>query len=137
MGSDGNTLTHEIDFSERSTRALHNGKLCEELIRGLVPELHISDEADGELFGSPIEIKSCQAHVFRSDRVIPRSGRFYLRDYQHRELLEKNGRYILAVLDGEQIIHSRMILASRLLPEFEGCKTLTWRTLFDHIGEAC
>ena len=126
----------EIDYSERSTRARHNGKLCEELIREKIPELHVSEEADGELFGSLIEIKSCQAHVFRSDRVRPRSGRFYLRDYQHRDLLEKNGRYIFAVLEGEQLVHTRMILASRLFPEFSGCKTLTWRTLFNSLGEA-
>lgn len=135
--SDIQTEKKEIDFSERSARALHNGKYCEELIREMVPELHASEEADGELFGSPLEIKSCQAHVFRSDKRNPRSGRFYIRDYQHRDLLEKKGRYLFAVLDGEQITHTRLILASRLIPEFSGNKTLTWRTLFNHIGEAC
>jgi hypothetical protein len=127
----------EIDYSERSARALHNGKYCEELIREKVPEIVESENVDGELFGSPLEIKSCQVQVFRSDKKTPRSGRFYLRDYQHSFLLENRGRYIFAVMNGEQIIHTKMILASRLLPEFTGCKTLTWKTLFNHVGEAC
>jgi len=41
----------EIDYSERSARALHNGKYCEELIREKVPELVESETVDGELFG--------------------------------------------------------------------------------------
>jgi|GEM_PF-1445349 len=126
----------EINFSERSARALHNGKYCEELIREKVPELQESENVDGELFGSPLEIKSCQVQVFRSDKKTPRSGRFYLRDYQHDFLLENRGRYIFAVLNGEQIVHTKMILASRLLPAFSGNKTLTWKTLFSQIVEA-
>jgi len=131
-------MNTEIDYSERSARAFHTGKLCEELLQKFIPEFHPLDESiDGELFGAPAEIKGCLMNVSRSDRVRPRSGRFYLRDYQHRDLLEKNGRYIFMVIDGEQIMHTKIILASRLLPEFTGCKTLTWRTLFNSLGGAC
>jgi hypothetical protein len=120
-----------IDYSERSSKAYHNGKHCEELIRNQLPELHQSEEADGELFWAPVEIKSCQQFVDRADWKNPRSGRFYLRDYQHDNLVKKGGRYIFVVLDGETIIHTRIILAARLLPEFVGCRTLTWTTVFE------
>lgn len=125
------------DYAERSARAYHNGKLCEELIHDLLPELLPSDEADGELFGAPVEIKSCQEHTERSDWTRSRLGRFYIRDYQHDLLVKAGGRYILAVMDGGNIIHTRMVLAARLMPLFEGCKTLTWGTVFSALRVAC
>jgi hypothetical protein len=121
-----------IDYSERSSKAYHNGKHCEELIKQYIPEFNpLCEGADGELFGAPVEIKSCQQFTDRADWKNPRSGRFYLRDYQHCYLVQNGGRYIFVVLDGETIIHTRIILAARLLPEFVGCMTLTWTTAFE------
>lgn len=120
----------QVDFSERSLRAQENGRICEELIRGILPGLEPGENSDFLFMGAPLEVKSCQVKAGRSDRANPRAGRFYLRDYQHNELIEKNGRYIFAVMAGSQIVHSKMVLASKFLPEFSGNKTVTWTSIF-------
>jgi hypothetical protein len=118
------------DFSERSYRAQENGRVCEALIKDILPGLEPAEGSDFSFMGAPLEIKSCQVKIDRSDEKNPRSGRFYLRDYQHSELLEKNGRYVLAVMDGAEIVHSKIILASKFLPEFTGNKTVSWSSVF-------
>jgi len=130
----------EVDFSERSSRAHHNGESCEEQIKRLLPEAEYgAEEVDCIFFGDPLEIKSCQlrvqANTQKGSNTI--SGRFYLRDYQHNYLVENGGRYILVVMDGDLIVHTRMVLAEKLLPEFSGCRTLTWTTVFHFLGVAC
>jgi hypothetical protein len=73
----------------------------------------------------------------KRSRSNTKSGRFYLWDYQHNYLVEKGGRYVLAVMEGDQIIHTRMVLASRLSLGFDGCMTLTSRTVFRALGACC
>lgn len=119
-----------VDFSERSLKAQENGRVCEELIKGILPGLEPSECSDFLFLGAPLEIKSCQMKIDRSDEKNPRSGRFYLRDYQHTNLINNNGRYVFAVMAGGQIIHSKMILASKFSSEFKGNKTVSWTSIF-------
>jgi hypothetical protein len=124
-----------MTFSERSSLACHNGKLFEYTIQSLLTAYHPAEgkEIDGELFGSPAELKACQHSVYFSDRKSPKSGRFYLKGHQHSKLLECGGRYIFGVIDGEQVVKTRIILASKIFPEFEGCRTFTWTTVFRRV----
>lgn len=119
-----------MNLSDRSFRAQENERVCEGLIKGILPGLKPAEDSDFLFQGAPLEIKSCQVKIDRSDKKNPRSGRFYLRDYQHSDLLEKNGRYILAVMDEGRIIHSKMIMASKFLLEFNGNKTISWTSVF-------
>lgn len=115
-----------LDYSSRSAKAYENGRVSEAIIKQLLPGIQPSDVVDGVYLGAPIEFKSCQLHVDRGGRNNPRSGRFYLRDYQHKELTENNGRYIFLVMQGKKVIHSKIILASKLSLSFAGAKTLSW-----------
>jgi hypothetical protein len=69
-----------VNYSERSAKAHENGRVCEDLIKTLLPGLESANEADFLFLGAPLEVKSCQAKIDRSDEKNPRSGRFYLRD---------------------------------------------------------
>lgn len=131
----------ETDFSDRSSRAARHGKFFEETVLTLLPEAEPSPDGETDFcfLGAPLEAKSCQIIVVDNTKKGPntKSGRIYLRDYQHEYLVKNRGRYVIGVMDGESVIKTRMILACRLSPNFDGCKTLTWRTLFKAIGACC
>jgi len=117
-------------YTERSSRAYKNGKFAEELLQSLLPDFEfLNEDIDGMFLGVPLELKSCQMFVTRSDRANPRSGRYYLRGDQHNKLIETGGRYIFAVTEDGKFVRTRMILAARLMDSFEGAKTLSWPKL--------
>lgn len=128
------------EFSDRSAKAYHNGKLCEEMVKEKLPDAEFT--GDHEVFdfmfmGAPLEVKGCEGTItdnYQRGNTKTKSGRFYLRGYQHNELLQKNGRYAFFVLDGGKVVKSRIILASKVCMEFEGAKTLSYGTVFKAVA---
>jgi hypothetical protein len=48
-------------------------------------------------------------------------------DYSSRSAKAyENGRYLFLVMQGKKVIHSKIILASKLSLSFTGAKTLSW-----------
>lgn len=109
-----------------------NGKLCESLVMEKLPEFeYIGEHIDGELRfnGKPAEVKSCQKQTLRNERNGVRSGRFWFQGTQHDELIKNDGVYILLVHEGNTLISTRIVKASKLFPVFEGAKTAAWTTI--------
>ncbi len=109
-----------------------NGKLCESLVMEKLPEFEYTGEhIDGELRfnGKKAEVKSCQKQTLRNERNSVRSGRFWFTGSQHEELIKSDGVYILLVHEGNILISTRIVKASRLFPVFEGAKTVSWTTI--------
>jgi len=114
-----------------------NGKLCEQLLRELLPEFEYAgptDHIDGEINTVKAEIKSCQKTTQCREGHGARTGRFWFQGAQHEELIENNGVYILLVHEAGVLISSRIVKASLLFPSFEGGKSVSWASLLNRIS---
>lgn len=114
---------------ESAALANHNGRLAEEIVQTLLPELrYVGADLDAEYRGRPLEIKSCQMICQASDRG-QRPGRFWFRADQDMKLKEEDGYYALVVLDLDNACFFCLAEARRLLRDFSGAMTVSWRTL--------
>lgn len=108
-----------------------NGKItglrAEEIIKerlGIVIDRHAI--IDTAFCGWPYEVKSCVETC-----ITGKSGRFWLYEEQHNELLKHLGYYVFVVLDTDMNAkYSRIVSAERVSAPFSKHKTLTWITLF-------
>ncbi len=115
------------DLIARNTKACENGHFCEEYARRMIPGLEwVGGKYDALLNGVPLDVKGCEAWVFRAERVSKRrAGRVTLGRDQKRELEENNGLYFCVVHIGELIIDSFLVPAVKV-PEVE---QVTWTTM--------
>lgn len=116
---------------ESNKLANHNGKMIEEIIQTLLPELqYVGKELDAEYHGRPLEIKSCQRTCNRSDQgKTVRSGRFWFRADQDQALKEEDGFYALVVHDQGNLHFFYLAEARKLLKDFSGATTVSWNTI--------
>ncbi len=114
-----------------NTVAHHNGKMVEDIVQTLLPELqYLGKELDAEYQGRPLEIKSCQRVCRRSDNGTgERPGRFWFRGDQDSLLKEKDGFYALLCHDQGNIHFFYLAKARKLLKDFEGAMTVSWNTI--------
>lgn len=105
--------------SESAALANHNGKMVEEIVQTLLPELqYVGKNLDAVYHERPLEIKSCQRTCHRSDRGRgERSGRFWFRADQDKVLKEEDGFYALVVHDKGNLC---FFLSYRSTPSPEG-----------------
>lgn len=116
---------------ESAALANHNGKLAEEIVQALLPELQfVGKNLDAKYHGRDVEIKSCKITCHRSDRGSgERSGRFWFRGDQDAELKEGDGYYALVAHDQGNCHFFYLAKARRLLKDFEGAMTVSWKTI--------
>jgi hypothetical protein len=115
--------------SESNALANHNGRMIEEIVRTLLPELqYVGKNLDAEYHGRPLEIKSCQTTCQASDRG-KRPGRFWFRADQDKTLKDADGFYALVVHDNGNLHFFILAEARRLLNDFSGAMTVSWRTI--------
>ncbi|AKB77955.1 hypothetical protein MSHOH_1472 [Methanosarcina horonobensis HB-1 = JCM 15518] len=117
--------------SESAALANHNGKMVEEIVQTLLPELqYVGKNLDAVYHERPLEIKSCQRTCHRSDRGRgERSGRFWFRADQDKVLKEEDGFYALVVHDKGNLCFFYLTEARLLLKDFSGAMTVSWRTI--------
>ena len=126
------------DYPVRSKKAKDNGTYCEKFVQYLLPGIEFIDsDVDAIYKGAPLEIKSCQMYVDAADRPGgKRLGSFLFKGSQDKKVKEGNGRYVLLVKDGNRVVCSRIVLATRLFPDFEGRKSIMWNGAIS-AAEAC
>ena len=117
--------------SESNTLANHNGRMIEEIVQTLIPELqYVGKNLDAEYQGKPLEIKSCQRACHRADQAKKeRAGRFWFRADQDRVLKEEDGFYALVVHDQGNLHFFYLAEARKLLKDFSGAMTVSWKTI--------
>jgi hypothetical protein len=117
--------------SESNALANHNGRMIEEIVQTLLPELqYVGKELDAVYQGHPLEIKSCQRTCKRSDRgKTARAGRFWFRADQDHVLKEEDGFYALVVHDKGNLHFFYLVEARKLLADFSGAMTVSWNTI--------
>lgn len=116
---------------ESNTVASHNGRMIEEIVQQLLPELqYVGKALDAEYHGRPLEIKSCQKICRASDRgESGRPGRFWFRADQDQLLKEDDGYYALVVHDHGNLHFFYLAEARKLLSDFVGATTVSWTTV--------
>lgn len=116
---------------ESNTVASHNGRMIEEIVQQLLPELqYVGEKLDAEYKGRPLEIKSCQKICRASDRgESGRPGRFWFRADQDQLLKEDDGYYALVVHDHGNLHFFCLAEARKLLSDFVGATTVSWTTV--------
>lgn len=79
--------------------------------------------------GSMYEVKSCIERCQNG-----KSGRFWLCEKQHNELLKNNGFYVLIVFNRFLIpAYTRIAPAHKVSEQFDKYRTLSWNTLFERL----
>lgn len=117
--------------SESNTLANHNGRMIEEIVQTLLPELqYVGKDLDAVYQGRPLEIKSCQKRCRAADTgKMERSGRFWFRGDQDEKLKEEDGFYALVVHDQGNLHFFYLAEARKLLKDFSGATTVSWNTI--------
>jgi hypothetical protein len=105
--------------------------MIEEIVQTLIPELqYVGKNLDAEYQGKPLEIKSCQRTCHRADQAKKeRAGRFWFRADQDQVLKEEDGFYALVVHDQGNLHFFYLAEARKLLKDFSGAMTVSWRTI--------
>lgn len=121
--------------------ASHNGADMEAFARSLLPNAIITagpEDIDGELYGVPLEVKSCQISITdNSHSKSRRSGRFVFSGLQHQALVDSGGEYLLLVhKDGLPFLAFRAPASSLNLPEFSGNRAISWRAIVSKLAGA-
>lgn len=127
--------TVEIMHTQRPL-AKQNGLMIEEIVQGLLPDLqYVGEKIDAIYRGRPLEIKSCQRTCHRSDRGSgERAGRFWFRGDQDKVLKDDGGYYALVVHDQGNCHFFCLVEAKKLLKDFEGAMTVSWRTIVRRVA---
>lgn len=122
-----------------NTKAVRNGKTFENFaIKHLRGVEYIGGVYDAVYRGLPLEIKSCEAMITDSHASKNRrSGRFVFNSEQHEELKARGGTYYVIVHQGKKVLRRKLIKVDALpLPEFQGVKAVSWKTVFEMVGAA-
>lgn len=115
--------------SESAALANHNGRMVEEIVQTLLPELqYVGKDLDAVYRDRPLEIKSCQKTCQASDRG-RRPGRFWFRGDQDQVLKVEGGFYALVVHDQGNLHFFYLAEARQLLKDFSGAMTVSWNTI--------
>lgn len=83
--------------------------------------------------GRPVILKTCQVWIKdASNAKKRRRGRFYLRYYQHRNLISKNGLYAFLLFNKEgKLLCSKLVDASTFPLKNREKWEMTWTKIFD------
>lgn len=124
-------------LAESNTLANHNGRMIEEIVQMLLPELqYVGKDLDAVYHGRPLEIKSCQVICKAADMgERGRPGRFWFRADQDQALKDDDGWYALVVHDHGNLRFFYLAEARNLLGDFKKAVTVSWRSIAQKVSQ--